>query len=125
MSGPLEGSPEVMRAAYVDATGPAETITIGSLPVPRPGSTDVLVAVRASTVNPVDTFVRSGAYRTPVTFPFVIGRDLVGSVVEAGPGASGFVPGQPVWCNSLGHGGRQGAAAGYAVAPVVGVEVGG
>ncbi len=58
--------------------------------------------------NPVDTFVRSRAYATPVPFPFVVGRDLVGEVALAGPGAAGFMPGQRVWCNSLGHAGPAG-----------------
>lgn len=70
--------------------------------------------MRAVAVNPVDTFVRPGAYATPVPFPFVVGRDLVGEVAAAGPGAVGFAPGDPVWCNSLGHAGRQGASAQYA-----------
>src|SRR5690606_34494236 len=54
-------------------------------------------------------------YATPLPFPFVLGRDLAGEVAAAGPGAVGFAPGRPVWCNSLGHAGRQGAAAQYAV----------
>jgi NADPH:quinone reductase-like Zn-dependent oxidoreductase len=62
----------------------------------------------------VDTFVRSGAYATPLPLPFVVGRDLVGEVAVAGPGAAGFTPGQRVWCNSLGHAGRQGSFAQYA-----------
>src|SRR5207253_765147 len=65
-----------------------------------------------------DTFVRSGAWRTPLEFPFVIGRDLVGTVAAAGAGAGGFRVGDRVWCNSLGHDGRQGAAAEQAVVPV-------
>jgi NADPH:quinone reductase-like Zn-dependent oxidoreductase len=68
-------------------------------------------------VDPVDTMVRSGAYRTPTPFPFVVGRDLVGTVAEAGAGVAGFVAGDRVWCNSLGHGGRQGSFAEYAVVP--------
>jgi NADPH:quinone reductase-like Zn-dependent oxidoreductase len=74
--------------------------------------------VQSSTVNHVDLFVRSGAYRTRTPFPFVIGRDVVGTVVAAGRGVEEFVPGDQVWCNSLGHAGRQGAFAEYAVAPV-------
>ncbi|WP_327022939.1 NADPH:quinone reductase [Micromonospora sp. NBC_01739] len=106
-----------MLAAYIERFGPPEEIRYGRLPDPSPGPTDVLVEVWASTVNPVDTFVRSGLFRTPVAFPFVIARDLVGRVVRAGPGAAGFAPGDPVWCNSLGHDGRQGAAAELAVVP--------
>lgn len=106
-----------MYAAYIERLGPPEVIQYGTLEAPRPGATDVLVDVAATTVNPVDTFLRSGIYRTTVPFPFVIGRDLVGTVVWAGPGAPGFSPGERVWCNSLGHCGRQGAAAQQAVVP--------
>jgi NADPH:quinone reductase-like Zn-dependent oxidoreductase len=104
-----------VRAAYITELRPAESIRVGELPVPVPGPTDVLVRVEVVVVDPVDTMVRSGAYPTPTPFPFVVGRDLVGTVAEAGAGAAGFAPGDPVWCNSLGHGGRQGSFAEYAV----------
>ncbi|UWP87133.1 NADPH:quinone reductase [Dactylosporangium fulvum] len=107
-----------MRAAYIERLGPPEVIRHGELPAPVPGPTDVLVDVIATTVNPVDTFVRSGLFRTPLPMPFVVGRDLVGTVARAGAGAAGFAPGDLVWCNSLGHAGRQGAAAEQAVVPV-------
>lgn len=106
-----------MRAAFVHRLGGPDAIRYGELPDPVPGPTDVLVAVEASAVNPVDTFVRSGAFRTPVPLPFVVGRDLVGTVVQAGPGAPDFAVGDRVWCASLGHAGRQGAAAELAVVP--------
>ncbi|MBL0707225.1 NADPH:quinone reductase [Sinomonas sp. JC656] len=104
-----------MRAAFVRRLGGTENIEVGHLPVPEIGPTDALVRMEASTVNHVDLFVRSGAYRTATPFPFVIGRDLVGTVEQAGPGVVGFVPGDRVWTNSLGHAGRQGAFAEYAV----------
>jgi len=66
--------------------------------------------------NPVDAFVRSGRYPTVVTFPFVLGRDLVGTVAACGPDA-GFRVGDRVWANSLGHDGRQGTFAVYAAVP--------
>ncbi|MEU5534590.1 NADPH:quinone reductase [Streptomyces sp. NPDC020362] len=106
-----------MRAAYIDGFGPAHSIRFGTLPDPRPGPQDVLVEVEMTTANHVDTFIRSGAVRTPVRFPFVVGRDLVGRVVGLGAEVTGFEAGERVWCNSLGHGGRQGAAAERAVVP--------
>jgi 2-desacetyl-2-hydroxyethyl bacteriochlorophyllide A dehydrogenase len=104
-----------MRAAYIEELGSPDVIRYGEIAPPRPGPTDVLVDVLATAVNPVDTLVRSGLFRTHVDFPFVVGRDLVGTVAETGPGVTGFRAGDRVWCNSLGHGGRQGAAAEQAV----------
>jgi NADPH:quinone reductase-like Zn-dependent oxidoreductase len=107
-----------MRAAYIDALCSADDIVVGELPTPEPGRGDVLVAVTATTVDPVDVFVRSGAYPTELSFPFVIGRDLVGTVAATGDDVDGFAVGDRVWCNSLGHAGRQGAAAEFVlVAP--------
>jgi NADPH:quinone reductase-like Zn-dependent oxidoreductase len=105
-----------MRAAFIDGTGPAETIEIGELPAPVPGPTDVLVQVEFVAANPVDAYIRSGTYQTPLPLPFIVGRDLVGTVLSTGPGTQ-FVPGQRVWCNSLGHDGRQGSFAQFAVVP--------
>ncbi|GGZ40079.1 alcohol dehydrogenase catalytic domain-containing protein [Streptomyces poonensis] len=102
-----------MRAAFIERLGPPEYVRYGELESPRSGPTDVMVDVIATTVNPVDTFVRSGAFRTPIECPLVISRDLVGVVADSR--APGFSPGDLVWSNSLGHNGRQGAAAERAV----------
>ncbi|MQA02198.1 MAG: zinc-binding dehydrogenase [Streptosporangiales bacterium] len=106
-----------MRAAYITEVGPAENITIGDLAEPTPGPTDVLVRTQAMAVNHVDTFVRAGTYPVPMTFPFVVGRDLVGTVAAVGAAVTDFRVGEPVWCNSLGYGGRQGSFAEYANVP--------
>ncbi|HEU4566556.1 MAG TPA: NADPH:quinone reductase [Marmoricola sp.] len=106
------------RAAFVNRLGDASQIEIGELPVPPLGPRDVLVEAEAMAVNHVDRFVRSGSYRTPTPFPFVIGRDLVGTVSAVGSGVAGFSVGDRVWTNSMGHGGRQGTFAGSVVVPV-------
>ncbi|WP_239115316.1 NADPH:quinone reductase [Planotetraspora kaengkrachanensis] len=105
----------IIRAAYVDQRGPASSIRFGELPDPVAAPGEVLVRVAATAVNRVDTFVRSGAYHTPIPLPLVLGRDLVGEVAD--PGASGLAPGTRVWTNSLGYGGRQGASAELACVP--------
>jgi NADPH:quinone reductase-like Zn-dependent oxidoreductase len=107
-----------MTAAYVTGLGTPDVIRVGELPVPVPGPTDVLVRTAALAVNHVDTFVRSGAYRTYLPFPFIVGRDVVGTVAATGGGVAGFAAGDRVWCNSLGHDGRQGPFAQYALVPV-------
>src|SRR5699024_4282837 len=60
--------------------------------------------------------IRSGAYRTPIPSPFIIGRDLVGVVAALGDRVTEFAVGDQVWCDSLGYAGRQGAFAEYALA---------
>jgi NADPH:quinone reductase-like Zn-dependent oxidoreductase len=102
-------------AAFVEQRGPAESIRIDRLPVPELGPDDVLVRVGAVSVNPVDTYVRSGRYDTPIPLPFIVGRDLVGTVAEVGSAVRDLTEGDAVWANSLGHAGRQGAATELAV----------
>lgn len=116
--GQAGGAPATMRAAFVRALGGPENIEVGAAPVPSGGPHDVLVRVEAAPVNHVDRFVRSGAYATPTPFPFVIGRDAVGTVVRSGAAcAHEFAPGDRVWTNSMGHRGRQGTFAEYALVP--------
>src|SRR5262249_42948676 len=59
------------------------------LPEPDPGDGEVVVRVRASSVNPVDTGVTSGMMRrvAEYRFPVIIGRDFAGVVERAGAGA--------------------------------------
>lgn len=87
------------------------------LPVPSPAPEQLLLRMEAVAVNHVNLLVRSGAYATKPEFPFIVGRDLVGSVVGLGAGTGGFRIGQRVWCNSLGHAGRQGSFSEYVAAP--------
>lgn len=100
-----------VKAAYIEALGDAESIRYGELPDPSAGPGQVLVRVEAVAVNSVDTFLRSGRWRTEVSFPLAIGRDLVGRVEGVGPGVADGQPGDPVWTNSAGYGGRPGATA--------------
>ena len=107
-----------MKAAYFTELGGPGVIRFGELPLPGPEPGTVFVRVAASAVNHVDTFVRSGAYATELHFPQVVGRDLVGTVELIGPGAAaGFSPGDAVWSNSMGFGGRPGAAAAFVAVP--------
>ncbi|WUR15963.1 zinc-binding alcohol dehydrogenase family protein [[Empedobacter] haloabium] len=64
------------------------------LPAPVPGPRDLLVEVRAISVNPVDTKVRRGA---AVSAPRVLGWDAAGVVVATGADVSAFKPGDTVY----------------------------
>jgi NADPH2:quinone reductase len=73
-----------------------------------------LVRIGAVCVDPIDVYIRSGAFKIPLPSPFIIGRDLVGRVEQIGPGVTRFAPGDRVWCNNQGYDGRQGTFAEYA-----------
>jgi NADPH:quinone reductase len=103
-----------MKAAYIQQTGPAENILFGELPTPRPTGSQVLVKIKAVSVNPIDTYVRSGLVPMPLTFPFIPGCDLAGVVEALGPEAASFRPGDRVWGSNQGLLGRQGTCAEYA-----------
>lgn len=65
-----------------------------SLPVPRPGPRDLLVEVRAVSVNPVDTKVRAGTFTKE---PKILGWDATGIVREIGSEVTLFQPGDEVF----------------------------
>ncbi len=102
-----------MKAAYLNKTGPPETILYDELPAPRPGPSQCLVKVAAVAVNPIDTYIRAGLVRMPLPLPFIVGCDLAGAVVEVGPGVTRFSPGSRVWGSNQGLLGRQGTFADF------------
>lgn len=103
-----------MKAAYIEKTGPAESIIYGDLPRPTVSGRQVLIKVGAVAVNPVDTYIRSGAIAMPLPLPFIVGCDLAGVVEEVGPDVRRFKPGDRVWGSNQGLLGRQGTFAEYA-----------
>lgn len=103
-----------MKAAFVPVAGPAETIEVAELPTPEPQPGQVLVRVRASAVNPIDVYVRSGAVAMPLPTPFIPGCDLAGEVEAVGEGVTRFAVGDRVWGSNQGLLGRQGTLAQYA-----------
>ncbi|WP_245887135.1 NAD(P)-dependent alcohol dehydrogenase [Umezawaea tangerina] len=106
--------PTSMRLATYDRYGPPEVLSVTTGPVPRPDRGEVLVRVRAVSVNGGETGVRAGLLR-PLTgnrFPKRVGVDLVGEVVE--PGSSRFAVGDRVW-GLIGR--RMGSAAEYVAVP--------
>lgn len=103
-----------MRLAVFDRYGPPEALRLVTGPVPQPRPGEVLVRVRAVSVNGGELALRAGRLRpfSGNRFPKRIGVDLVGTVVE--PGTSRFATGDLVW-GLLGR--RMGTAAEYVAAP--------
>ncbi|HIY92834.1 quinone oxidoreductase family protein [Companilactobacillus sp. HBUAS56275] len=106
-----------MKAAFIEHLGSYSEIKYGELPVPVINSNEVLVKVQKIAVNFVDTFVRSGGFKANVIFPFVIGRDAVGTVSQIGSEVTSFNIGDVVWTNSMGYDGRVGVSSEYTAVP--------
>jgi NADPH:quinone reductase-like Zn-dependent oxidoreductase len=69
------------------------------LPRPEPGQGELLVRVRAASVNPVDYKIRDGGVKvmTPYSFPLILGNDLCGDVEAVGPGVTKFGVGDAIY----------------------------
>jgi NADPH2:quinone reductase len=104
-----------MRAAFLEQTGPPEVLQVGERPTPVPGTGQALVKVSYSAVNPIDTYLRSGAVAMKLPMPFIPGCDLAGTITALGPGCQRFQVGQRVWASNQGLLGRQGTLAEFAV----------
>ena len=107
-----------MRALIQDRYGPAAAVRLGERPVPEPAAGEVLVRVRAASLNGSDRenlvgrpfYARLGGLRRP-RHP-VPGSDVAGVVVSLGSGVTGLAPGDEVFGELRGY---RGALAEHAV----------
>jgi NADPH2:quinone reductase len=86
-----------VKAIVVREFGDPQVMRIEEVPVPTPASEQILVRVRAAGVNPVDTYIRRGAYARRPTLPFTPGADAAGKVEAVGPLVARFVRGDRVY----------------------------
>lgn len=87
-----------MKAAVIENFGDPSKLQIEDVNEPAVGPGEVRVRVRATSINPIDWKIRSGATRgrIDVDLPAILGRDLAGEVEQVGPGVTGFSKGQRV-----------------------------
>ncbi|MGA5303169.1 zinc-binding alcohol dehydrogenase family protein [Nucisporomicrobium flavum] len=89
---------ELMRAVgyrkNLPISAPSSLLDL-ELPVPEPGDHDLVVRVRAVSVNPVDVKVRASS--DPHGEPKVLGYDAAGIVERTGAAVTLFKPGDEVW----------------------------
>lgn len=90
-----------MRAVQISQFGDTGVLDVVELPIPDPGANQVRIRVMAAGVNPVDTYVRSGAYGDR-PMPVYLGFDAAGKIDAVGPGVDASVIGTRIYtCSAL------------------------
>ena len=86
-----------MKAAVVREHGGPDRLNFETgFPDPKPGEGDVIVAVKAASLNYHDVFTRRGMPGIKVPMPAIMGLDVAGEIAEVGPGVSGWKKGERV-----------------------------
>ena len=85
-----------MKALLSTATGGPETLVMGELPEPVAGPGQVVVAVKACSINFPDTLMIVDLYQFKPPRPFAPGGEIAGVVEAVGAGVSGFAVGDRV-----------------------------
>jgi NADPH2:quinone reductase len=86
-----------MKAIRVEEFGGPENLRLRDVPDLKPGSSQVVVRLRATGVNPVDTYIRAGAYPRKPALPYTPGTDGAGTVESIGEGVKRFSVGDRVY----------------------------
>lgn len=100
-----------MRAIRVHRFGGPEVLVLEEIPDPVAGPGQVLIRNHASGVNPVDTYIRNGAYARLPELPFTPGWDGAGVVEAVGSGVTRFARGDRVYFSGTSAGRGWGAYA--------------
>lgn len=91
-----------MKAAYIQRYGNINDVQLGEQSKPTLTENAVLVKVHAASINPLDLRVLEGEFKTilPVQFPFILGNDFAGTVVEVGANVIQFKVGDNVYAKT-------------------------
>ncbi len=85
-----------MKAVLCKQYGPPDTLVIEELPSPKAGAGEVVVTVKAASVNFPDVLIIQNKYQFKPPLPFSPGSELAGVVKEVAPGVSGWKAGDRV-----------------------------
>lgn len=91
--------PVRMRALVMTDYGASDVLRIDQIAAPTPARGEVRIRVHAASINPVDWKIRSGRLKktSPVSLPYVPGRDVAGTIDALGPGVSRWKVGDSVF----------------------------
>lgn len=93
-----------MKALLSHTPGKADTLQFGDVPDPAPGPGEVLVQVKACSLNYPDALMIEDLYQFKPERPFAPGTEVAGVIEAVGAGVTGLKPGDRV-CALCGHGG--------------------
>ena len=85
-----------MKAVICEKYGPPDSLVVKDLPSPRAGPGEVVITVRAASVNFPDVLIIENKYQFKPPLPFSPGSELAGVVKEVGEGVSGWKAGERV-----------------------------
>lgn len=73
-----------MKAWLLPQVGSIDSISLTDVPDPTPGPDQVLLELDYAALNPADRYLAEGQYPAKPTFPHILGRDGIGTVVAVG-----------------------------------------
>jgi NADPH2:quinone reductase len=82
-----------MKAVLCKAFGPPESLVFEELPSPKPGPGEVVLTMKAASVNFPDVLIIQNKYQFKPPLPFSPGSELAGVVKEVGDGVKHWKPG--------------------------------
>jgi NADPH:quinone reductase-like Zn-dependent oxidoreductase len=88
-----------MKAMTLRAHGGPDVLTLEELPEPQAGPGQVRVRVAAVAMNHLDLWVRRGLPHLKLTYPFLLGADVAGTIDQVGPGVDGVRVGDEIVVN--------------------------
>jgi len=86
-----------MKAVRIHSFGGPEVLQLDDVPRPEPERDEVLVRIKAASVNPVDYKIRSGGFAKPEQLPMVLGRDISGTIARCGTQVQDWEAGDDVF----------------------------
>jgi NADPH:quinone reductase len=85
-----------MKAVLCKQFGPPDSLVVEEVASPKPSTGEVVIAVKAASVNFPDVLIIQNKYQFKPPLPFSPGSELAGVVKEVGAGVQGFKPGDKV-----------------------------
>ncbi|WP_071395186.1 zinc-dependent alcohol dehydrogenase family protein [Bacillus tuaregi] len=108
-----------MKAQVIHSFGEPSVFQVEEVPMPTVTPGHLLIEVKATSVNPIDTKIRSGLVpAVSPAFPAILHGDVAGIVAEVGEGVTEYKPGDEVYSCAGGFKGTGGALAEFMLADV-------